>query len=149
MNPLRRQLLKAGAVLSSVMLLPKNLFAARPDEAFASDIYEQALIRLFGRSDVQLSEQVSLSAPDIAENGAVVPLSISSTLAEIDTIAVFIKDNPNPLTASFEMGPGAIADISTRVKMGKSSIVQAVVRSQGKLYGSEKEVKVTIGGCGG
>ena len=131
------------------MLLPRMLFAARPDAAFTADVYEIALTKLFGSSVVELSGQVSLTAPDIAENGAVVPLGISSTLEQIDTIAVFIKNNPNPLTASFDMSPTAVAEISTRVKMGKSSVVQAVVRSQGKLYGSEKEVKVTIGGCGG
>ncbi len=149
MHSLRRQFLKFGAVLGSVMLLPKLVLAARPDAAFSTAAFEDALKKLFGTTAVEMSDRVTLKVPDIAENGAVVPLGISSSLEQIDTIAVFIKDNPTPLAASFDIGPNAVADINTRVKMGKSSVVLAVVRANGKLYGSEKEVKVTIGGCGG
>jgi len=154
MSIYRRQFMNAGAALGGLLFFPRLVFAARqattrPDAAFATEAFEEAITTLFGSSNVAMNGQVTLKAPDIAENGAVVPLGISSSLEQIDTIAVFIKGNPNPLTASFDLGPGAVADISTRVKMGKSSMVLAVVRADGKLYGSEKEVKVTIGGCGG
>jgi len=137
--------------LAGLLVCPRILLAAnpRPDAAFKSDGFAGALKELFGTAEVTMSDRVELTVPDIAENGAVVPLGVKSDLESIDTIAIFIKENPNPLTASFDLAPNALADISTRAKMGKSTAVLAVVRSEDKLYGSEKEVKVTIGGCGG
>ena len=92
---------------------------------------------------------MNLKAPDIAENGAVVPVTVSSGIANVESIAIIVDDNPSPLTAVFELGADAIADVSTRIKMGKTSTVLAVVKADGKLYGTQTEVKVTIGGCGG
>lgn len=145
----RRHFLKAGLTLAGILALPGQLFAARPDAAFNSTATEDAINALFGTSEVSDSDAVVLSAPDIAENGAVVPIGVSTELENVESIAVFVDGNPNPLVASFEIGPNSVADVSTRIKMGKTSLVRAVVKADGKIYGSQKEVKVTIGGCGG
>ena len=104
---------------------------------------------LFGSADVSESSAIELNAPDIAENGAVVPVSVSSTLDGVESISIIVEENPAPLAASFDLTPNAVADVSTRLKMGKTSNVVAVVKADGKLYSATKEVKVTIGGCGG
>jgi len=149
MQLMRRSLLKAGLIVGGVMALPRLLFAAWPEKAFASKKREEALMELYGSKDVSTSDAVVLTAPDIAENGAVVPVSVSSSLEKVESIAIVVDNNPSPLTATFELGEGAVAEVSTRIKMGKTSNVLAVVKADGKLYGVEKEVKVTIGGCGG
>lgn len=94
-------------------------------------------------------ERVSLQTPEIAENGAVVPVSVSSTIPNTESIAILIEKNPNILAAMFDIPPGTEATISTRVKMAQTSNLYAVVRAEGKYYVATKEVKVTLGGCGG
>ena len=145
----RRHFMKAGIGLASIVVLPTQLFAARPDAAFDSTGSDEAIKAIFGTAEVPDSDAVVLTAPDIAENGAVVPIGVSTELDNVQSIAIFVDENPNPLVASFEIGPNAVADVSTRIKMGKTSMVRAVVQADGKVYGSQKEVKVTIGGCGG
>lgn len=148
MQILRRNLLKAGLIIASAMAFPR-LVLAWPAQAFKVKSRDEALQDIYGTSEHSQSEDVKLKAPDIAENGAVVPVTVSSAMANVESIAIIVDDNPSPLTATFELGAGAIADISTRIKMGKTSTVLAVVKADGKLYSTEKEVKVTIGGCGG
>jgi sulfur-oxidizing protein SoxY len=87
--------------------------------------------------------------PDIAENGAVVPVGISSAIPNTQSIAILIEKNPNVLTAVFDIPPGTEPSITTRVKMGQSSNIYALVKADGKYYIAFKEVKVTLGGCGG
>jgi sulfur-oxidizing protein SoxY len=148
MQILRRNLLKAGLIIASAMAFPR-LVLAWPEQAFKVKSRDEALKEIYGTTDHSQSEDVKLKAPDIAENGAVVPVTVSSGMADVESIAIIVDDNPSPLTAVFELGAGAIADVSTRIKMGKTSTVLAVVKANGKLYSSAKEVKVTIGGCGG
>ncbi len=148
MQILRRNLLKAGLIIASAMAFPR-LVLAWPAQAFKVKSRNEALQEIYGTSELSQSEDVKLKAPDIAENGAVVPVTVSSDMANVESIAIIVDDNPSPLTATFELGAGAIADVSTRIKMGKTSTVLAVVKADGKLYSTEKEVKVTIGGCGG
>jgi sulfur-oxidizing protein SoxY len=90
-----------------------------------------------------------LKAPDIAENGAVVPISVESSLPNVKRIIILVEENPTPMTAAFNLGEGVKADVSTRIKMGKTSNVVALVESNGNIYAARKNVKVTIGGCGG
>ena len=92
---------------------------------------------------------IAIKAPDIAENGAVVPVTVSTGISGVESISIFAEKNANPLTSSYILGSSTEAFVSTRVKMGKTSNVIAVVKAGGKLYSAEKEVKVTIGGCGG
>ncbi|MEN8133059.1 MAG: thiosulfate oxidation carrier protein SoxY, partial [Pseudomonadota bacterium] len=95
------------------------------------------------------SSDITVKAPDIAENGAVVPITVSSTLTGVTSIAILVEKNARPLTASYDLAEGTEAYISNRIKMGKTSDVVAVVKADGKLYQAKKSVKVTIGGCGG
>ena len=148
MQTMRRKLLKAGLLFTGLLTVPR-LLLAWPAEAFKVKKREEALTQIYGTAELTSSAAVKLKAPDIAENGAVVPVSIDTDMDGVESIAIIVDNNPSPLTATFELGEGAIADVSTRIKMGKTSTVLAVVKAGGKLYSAEKEVKVTIGGCGG
>lgn len=148
MNLTRRLFIRGAAAAAALMALPRVLLAW-PAKAFEARSTSDAMKDLFGTTDATESSAVVLGAPDIAENGAVVPISVSSTLDKVESIGIIVDKNPSPLAASFDLGPGAVADVSTRLKMGKTSDVIAVVKADGKLYTAKKEVKVTIGGCGG
>jgi sulfur-oxidizing protein SoxY len=95
------------------------------------------------------SKDVAITAPDIAENGAVVPVAVASTLPNVQQIAILIDKNPNTLSANFAIPAGTEPSISTRVKMAQTSSVHALVKADGKWYMASKEIKVTLGGCGG
>jgi sulfur-oxidizing protein SoxY len=108
------------------------------------------LMKALGASAPVESKDVTLTAPDIAENGAVVPLGASTTVAGVKTLLMLVEKNPNTLAASFEVTDAIDASVSTRVKMGQSSDVYAVaITADGKAFFAKKEVKVTLGGCGG
>jgi sulfur-oxidizing protein SoxY len=96
-----------------------------------------------------VSDKVKLDAPEIAENGAVVPISVATTLTDVTSISFLVADNPNALAASYNIPPGTIPSVANRLKMAKTSNVTAIVEAGGKLYSATKEVKVTVGGCGG
>lgn len=144
----RRMVVSGMLAAATYFALPKALFAARPDEAFVATNADDVIAALFGATPIA-SDQVNLKIPDIAENGAVVPVTISTDLSDVESISVVVVNNPTPLAASFEIGPRAVPKVSVRIKMGESSEVQAIVKAGGKLYSTAKEVKVTIGGCGG
>ncbi|HEX9472204.1 MAG TPA: thiosulfate oxidation carrier protein SoxY, partial [Bradyrhizobium sp.] len=95
------------------------------------------------------SDKVKLDAPEIAENGAVVPISVSTSLADVTSISILVADNPNALGASYKIPAGTMPSVANRLKMAKTTNVIAVVEAGGKLYSTTKEVKVTVGGCGG
>ncbi len=95
------------------------------------------------------SKDVTITSPDIAENGAVVPIAVTSNLPKTEAIYILVEKNPFPLTATFTIPEGTEAYVSTRAKMGESTKVWAVVKADGKLYATSKETKVTLGGCGG
>jgi len=133
---------------SAVALVPFSAFAEWMESAFKADSYSAALAAI-GAEGATGSDKVKLKAPEIAENGAVVPIQVSSTLENIDSISILVEKNPTPLTAQFKMFPGLKPDFKIRVRMGETSKVVAVVKAGGKAYTAESEVKVTIGGCGG
>ena len=149
----RRTLLKgtvaAGIISSTGLLIPKQVLAKWPSSAFEAKDVETAITGVAGSSEMSDSTDIAIKAPDIAENGAVVPVSITSGMSDIESISIIAAKNGNPLAASFILGKGAEGYVSTRIKMGKTSDVVAVVKAGGKLYTAKKEVKVTIGGCGG
>jgi sulfur-oxidizing protein SoxY len=144
----RRKFLQSLVLLTAVAALPKLAFA-RAVEAFKSETVDDVLKNLLDGMPVEETDQITFKIPDIAENGAVVPVSVSTSIEGADRIYVLIDNNPTPLSAVFEIGPRSVADISTRVKVGESSMARAIVRANGKAYMTAKEVKVTIGGCGG
>jgi sulfur-oxidizing protein SoxY len=106
-------------------------------------------MKSMGVSGAVDSKDIQIKAPDIAENGAVVPIEITSSIPGTETITVFVEKNPFPFTGSFDVSKGAVPFVALRAKIGESSNVRAVVAAGGKYYTTAKEVKVTIGGCGG
>jgi sulfur-oxidizing protein SoxY len=144
----RRMVLKSLLALGAILALPRHLLAARPDAAFESNDASKAINDLFGQA-VTASDRISMKIPEIAENGAVVPVTVKTDLANVQSISIVVDNNPTPFVASFNMSPRSLPSISVRIKMGETSRVQALVLADGKLYGTAKEVKVTIGGCGG
>ncbi len=144
----RRILLKSLLAVTATLVFPKILFAARPDKAFKATTAEQAIADLLGAEPAD-SDKVQMKIPDIAENGAVVPVTVSTDLEDVESISVVVDNNPTPLAASFAMSPNTVPVVSVRIKMGQSSNVRAIVKAGGNLYSTTKEVKVTIGGCGG
>ena len=143
----RRQCIASLLALASTALLPARLFASTA--AFGATDTQAVLDDLFKGLPIEESDAVNLKAPDIAENGAVVPVTVSTDISGVENIVLIVDENPNPLSASFTLTPDAVANISFRVKMGKSSTVRAMVKTTDKVYMTSREVKVTIGGCGG
>ncbi len=151
----RRTLLKRTLAVSAVsvaasagLLMPGQVLAAYPKAAFKAGDIKTALSDALGSGSYQESGDIKVKAPDIAENGAVVPVTISTGMSNVESISILSSSNKSPLIATFNLS-NAEPYISTRIKMGKTGNVIAVVKSGGKLYAAKKEVKVTIGGCGG
>ena len=153
----RRLILQgAGAAalvgLGSVPFGLAPVFAAAndkyPEDAFKQKIEADAIKSLYGKT-AEVSDKVKLDAPEIAENGAVVPISVATTLADVTSISLLVAENPNALAASYKIPPGTMPSVANRLKMAKTSNVTAIVEAGGKLYSATKEVKVTVGGCGG
>ncbi len=155
MNTLRRNVLKGASSASAVamavaagLLKPTLALAAWNKPAFEAKNMADAMKGLGDTSPVD-SKSITIKAPDIAENGAVVPVEVTSTLPNTTNISIFAEKNGTPLVGSYNLSNGAPGFVSTRIKMGTTSLVRAVVTAGGKTYTAAKEVKVTIGGCGG
>jgi sulfur-oxidizing protein SoxY len=152
----RRLMIKAaaaGALASLGALLPWRRARAAdvaqwPKEAFEQKTEADAIKALYGKT-AEVSDQVKLDAPEIAENGAVVPISVSSAFTDVTSIAILVSENPFPLAAAYRIPAGTAGVVSNRLKMAKTSKVVALVESGGKIHSATKEVKVTVGGCGG
>ena len=156
MNTKRRVFLKStmaagtvGVAVGAGLLTPQAVVAAWNEKAFGSKTVEDAMANAMGSASATASDAIKIKAPDIAENGAVVPISIATEMSGVESIALLADGNNSPLVATFMLGAGAVPDVSTRIKMGKTSDVIAVVKAGGKLHTARKSVKVTIGGCGG
>lgn len=151
MNEQRRTLLQVSALVGlmvSAGLMSKAEAAAWNQAAFSAKTVEDAAKALGGAGLPQKSDDVVLRAPDIAENGAVVPVGVETKLKATE-MAILVEKNPNALAARFMLPAGAEPFAATRVKMGQTSNVYAFVKADGKWFMSMKEVKVTLGGCGG
>ena len=149
MNNLRRRLLRGAAALTAGLLAPLAALAATWNkQAFGAKTAAEAL-KGIGAADATPSSDVIIEAPDIAENGAVVPIEISSRLANTRSIAVVVEKNPFPLVAKFDFMEGALPFVKVNVKMGETSDVRVVAEAGGRNYTATKNIKVTIGGCGG
>ena len=110
---------------------------------------DDAISGLFGSSAAPANTGITIKAPLQAENGAVVPISISTTLPNVEAIAILVDKNATPLISNVSLMNGAEGYFSARMKMGKTSDVKVVVKSAGKLHTASQQVKVTVGGCGG
>jgi sulfur-oxidizing protein SoxY len=153
MNQNRRELLRIATVMG--LAITAGIF--KPGSALAADWNASGFdaktladaLKKIGAEGAALSTDVSINAPEIAENGAVVPVAVSSKLPNTDFIAILVEKNPNPLSAAFTLPEGTEPVIGTRVKMGGTSNVHALVKAGGKWFIASKEIKVTMGGCGG
>jgi sulfur-oxidizing protein SoxY len=156
MDNTRRRVLKgasaAGAVFAAFAtgaLKPSDALAATWNKsAFEAKNMADAMKALNVASATD-SKDIVIKAPDIAENGAVVPIDITSNIPGTQSISLFIENNPSPYVGTFDFTKGAEPYVHVRVKIGKSSPVRVVVAAGGKFYQATKDVKVTIGGCGG
>ncbi len=155
MKDVRRNFLKlaggAGAVAVTAatgLLKPGSAWAAPWNKtAFESKAAADAIKNL-GVTELVESKDITITAPDIAENGAIVPVAVTSKIPNTQSISIIAEKNPFPLAASFDISAGGEAYVSTRVKMGQTSDVRAIVKAGGKFFTAVKEVKVTVGGCG-
>ena len=145
MNPFRRTLLGAAAAL---LLKPLAALAAWNKEAFGAKSAAEALKSL-GASSPAPSKDILIDAPQIAENGAVVPIEIQSNIAGTSALTVLIEKNPFPLAGRFSFMEGALPFVKLNVKIGETSEVRVVAQAGARYYSASKEIKVTIGGCGG
>jgi sulfur-oxidizing protein SoxY len=141
-------LLGLAAALGAALLEPLRAHAAWNQGAFQAKSAADAM-RALGMHDAQESRDIVIRAPDIAENGAVVPIDVTSNVPGTTSISVFIEKNPFPYTGTFDFAAGSVPFVHLRAKMGETSPVRVVVAAAGKFYTTAKEVKVTIGGCGG
>jgi sulfur-oxidizing protein SoxY len=157
MGTTRREVLKTGGGLTLLGLLaaagwlkPEDAAAQAWNKgAFEAKTMDETMKAFGGGVPAQSKDVAFVSTPDIAENGAVVPIGVASAIPKTESIAILIEKNPNILAASFDIPPGTDPAVSTRVKMGQSSNVYALVKADGKYYVASKEIKVTLGGCGG
>ena len=156
MNQTRRNVLRAGggasvfALLASAGLIaPGAAHAADWNKAAFEGKTMQEAFQALGVAGQADSALILMKAPDIAENGAVVPIGVESKIPGTESIAVLIEKNPRPLAASFDLPAGTELNVTTRVKMAETSNVFALVKANGKYFVSKKEIKVTLGGCGG
>jgi sulfur-oxidizing protein SoxY len=156
--PATRRLILKGAGAVALVGLGNIPFGFAPAFAAANDKYPEDAFKQKGDADAikalygktaEPSEKVKLDAPEIAENGAVVPITVSSTLADVTSISILVAENPNALAASYKIPAGTLPSVASRLKMAKTTNVIAIVEAGGKLYSATKEVKVTVGGCGG
>ena len=157
MNSGRRKVLQGtGGMAVMSLAMAAGLF--KPGSAWAQAGWNKAAfdtkslndaVKAMGGGAAAESKEITITSPDIAENGAVVPFTIASKLPKTEQVAILVEKNPNILAASFNIPDGTEPWVNTRVKMGQTSNVIALVKADGKYYYTAKEVKVTLGGCGG
>lgn len=155
MDQARREFIKASSVIALMAaagLLSAGQARAQQQAwnkaAFDAKSLDET-VKALGGSAVAPSNDISINAPDIAENGAVVPVGVTSRIPNTQAIYMLVEKNPNSLAAGFLIPAGTEANVATRIKMGQTSNVHAVVKADNKFYVATKEVKVTLGGCGG
>ena len=156
MDQKRRAVLKTGAGLGTLgalvavgLISPGAALAQDWKVAFETHSLQDTIKALGGATSAAESKDITITAPDIAENGAVVPIAVASAIPKTESISILVEKNPNLLAASFMFPAGTDPSVGTRVKMGQTSNVLALVKADGKFFLASKEIKVTLGGCGG
>ena len=155
MNPIRRSLLKFAGTLGTLTALAatgllkttQSAAAAWNKTGFESKAVAEA-VKSLGASNAAESRDIVITAPDIAENGAVVPIEVTSRIANTQSISIIAEKNPFPLAATLDFANGAEPYAYVRIKMGQTSNVRVIVKAGGKFFTATKEVKITVGGCG-
>jgi len=150
---MQRRLLLKGLLgfttMAAAMTAMPRLAMAKWSKAFDNETVDGALNDLYGSTALTKDDKITLKVPEIAENGAVVPVTVKTKMANVTNISILADKNPQPLAASFTLPEGTAAEVSIRIRLGETQVVKAIVEADGKLYTTEQEVKVTIGGCGG
>ena len=156
-NQYRRSLIKGAIsastlalVASSGLMLPKRVLAHWPSDAFTAETVEDALKALLGQAEIANDKQISFklgAPPSYAVNGAAVPVEVRSELSDIERIAILVEKNPNPLAMSVDLTPDVALPFKSMIKVAEDSKVIAIVRAEGKLYKTTREIAVDIGGC--
>jgi sulfur-oxidizing protein SoxY len=149
----RREFLGSGAILGLAAALglikPSTVFAVGENRsAFEAKSLANTL-KILGASSASESNEISINAPDIAENGAVVPIEVSSLFPNTQSISLLAEKNPNALTSTYEFTEAVEPYVFTRIKMGETSNLIVLVKADNKFYFAKKEIKITLGGCGG
>jgi len=144
----RRSLLQGAIALLALTGLPRALLGGVwPEQAFESTAAREALIGLLGTDRTEPSYEVTLTVPTFAENGALVPVTVKTTLQDVKSISIVVNNNPRPLAASFELAAGTLPEIACRIKMAETSDVLAVVQTANGVFSTSANVAVTVGGC--
>ena len=156
MNTQRRTFLTASMAAGTIavaasagLLAPSTVLAAWPAKAFETRKLDVAMNTILGSTNSIDSKDIVVEAPDIAENGAVVSVTVKSSIPNTESISLFVPVNAFPLSASYAIAANTDGFVTTRIKMAKTSDVVAYVKAGGKTYKAKKAVKVTLGGCGG
>lgn len=151
MNQKRREALRLTAVIGLMAAtgLISQAEAANWNKAAFEGKSLDDVLKALGGSSADKSSAITINAPDIAENGAVVPVGVTTSMPKTQQIAILVEKNPSALAAQFIMTPDTQPFVASRVKMGQTSNVHALVKADGQWFVSTKEVKVTLGGCGG
>lgn len=149
---LRRDTLKylvsGSIVLVSGLLKPIAALAKWNDAAFSAVDFDEAIAAYFPNQKIKVSEQISIGVHAVVENGAVVPIKVKTDLPNIESITIFVDKNPNPLIANFDLFPGSVGFISTRIKIQQASNIIVTVKSDGMIFSTSKFIEVHEGGCG-
>ncbi len=142
-------LLVSGLTFSSTLLFPSTCYAKWIKENFNLGTYDETITRLFPEIELIESKNIFFSRlPKTAENGAAVPIKVSTKLDNVEKISILVKNNPHPLSTEFYLSPVMVPQVSARLKMAKSSDVIVIVEAEGQYYFKSQWVKVTKGGCG-
>jgi sulfur-oxidizing protein SoxY len=147
----RRKFIQGSSAcgVAACFLMSSSALAEWPTAVFTAKKKNDVIDKLFGGEPIEASDRIEIKAPEIAENGAVVPIKISASLPNVESISIVVDKNPRPLAARFMMPGNNKGTVATRIKLADKSDVTAIVKANGKLYSATKYVKVTRGGCGG
>ncbi|MBK1726046.1 thiosulfate oxidation carrier protein SoxY [Halorhodospira neutriphila] len=152
----RRRILKGAMAASGVgaavglgLLAPRRALAAWHEESIMARSVDKGLKAYLGTTEFERSDGVVIDAPQVAENGSTVPVTVESSLPDVRSITLYVEENGAPMTSIYEFGPRGQPYVSQRIRMADTSKVVAVADSGGKLYWNSRKVRVTIGGCGG
>ena len=138
-----------GAAVTAGILSPSTALAAAHGDDMSKAKSVDEVMKMLGATGAAASDKIKIKAPEIAENGAVVPVGITSEIPGTTEIVSLTAANPTPFAAKYTFGEGAVPAVKSRFKMGKTTDVVAVVKADGKYYMAKTNVKVTKGGCGG
>ena len=136
-------ILTIGAFLNH----PLKGWAKWNQEAFQAKEFQKSVKAIYGSTPIESTDQIKIEAPDVAENGLSVPVSVSSSIKQIENLSIFIENNPLPLIANYHLKEEMIPEFSMRVKVAKSSNIHVMVQTADKLYSSTRKIQVTLGGC--